>query len=168
MNKNFYIRKKCPITNEKLIPFLNLNEQPLANELKKSFKSKSQNYPLILCYSEKSKIIQLNTVVNPKSLFKKYVWVTNTSKTARKYSEIFFNYAKKYLNNKSQILEIAHNDGTFLKKFSSKGYFCVGVDPAKNILNKNANFINENYFFDYNVSKYIVRKYNKFGKKFKC
>ena len=162
MNKNFYIRKKCPITNEKLIPFLNLNNQPLANELKKSNKGKSYNYPLILCYSEKSKVIQLNTVVNPKLLFKKYVWVTNTSKTARKYSDTFFNFAKKYLNNRSQILEIAHNDGTFLKKFSSKGYFCVGVDPAKNVLNKNINIINENYFFDYNVSKYIVKKYNKF------
>ena len=162
MNKNFYIRKKCPISNEVLIPFLNLKNQPLANELKDSKKNKTINYPLILCYSKKSKILQLNTVINPTILFKKYLWVTNTSQTARVYANTFFKFAKKYLNKKSQILEIAHNDGTFLNKFASKGYFSVGVDPAKNILKKNAEFINENYFFSDKVAKKLVKKYNKF------
>ena len=51
--------------------------------------------------------------------------------------EIFFKYSSKYLkeneSTSTSVLEIASNDGTFLVPFKNKGYFTLGIDPAKNL-----------------------------------
>ena len=70
-------------------------------------------------------------------MFNKYVWVTSTSATARNYAQTFYkNVTEDIQLDKSNdlIIEIASNDGTFLKPFANNGFNKIlGVDPAKNI-----------------------------------
>ncbi len=115
---------------------LDLGEQPPANSLYRSNKKRPLAVPLRLMYCQKCSTVQLGEDVDPEYLFGEYLWVTGTSATAEQYSHEF---AKKALSqvvehNKSPyIVEIASNDGTFLKRFIEKGCKVLGIDPAKNI-----------------------------------
>ena len=129
--------------NENIIPFFDLGEHPLANRLLTKQFDKEFKYPLSLSWCSKCNLVQLNHTVSPEVLFSDYVWVTSTSSSARDYAELFcqkvFSHAKN-IETFSYVLEIASNDGTFLKPFINKGVQVFGVDPAKNIVdiaNKN-------------------------------
>jgi hypothetical protein len=145
MNKNFEKINKCRISgSSNLVKVLDLGLQPLANSLKKNQFDKEQKYPLTLSFCEKSCLLQLNETVKKEILFDNYVWVTSTSATAKNYSEIFYLNATKNVaidKNNELVLEIASNDGTFLKPFVKNGFKKVlGIDPAQNIIelaNKN-------------------------------
>ena len=90
--------------------------------------------------------MQLNETIDKKVLFDRYVWVTGTSKSTQSYANTFADRVISLLNLKQKdfLIEIASNDGTFLKPFLNKGYKNVlGVDPAKNIVEiANMNKIN--------------------------
>ena len=59
---------------------------------------------------------QLSYDVDPKQMFEKYYWVTGTSKVAQNHAKKFKSYIERFSKIKIQsILEIASNDGTFLK-----------------------------------------------------
>ncbi len=128
--------KSCRICrNENLKKFFDLGKQPLANSLPSKPLAKENRYPLALSWCPNCNLVQLNYTVDPKKLFSKYVWVTGTSATTRKYAEQFCHNLIKRTNNprKGYVLEIASNDGTFLKPFMNKKYKVLGIDPAKNV-----------------------------------
>jgi len=129
---------KCRVCdNKKIIPFFDLGEQPLANSLLSKQFEKEKQYPLSLSWCSECNLVQLNHTVNPKVLFSNYVWVTSTSSYAKKYAELFCQNLIDELrisDNRSYVLEIASNDGTFLKPFINKGFAVLGVDPANNIV----------------------------------
>tara|TARA_B100000029_G_scaffold485697_2_gene539288 strand:- start:883 stop:1941 length:1059 start_codon:yes stop_codon:yes gene_type:complete len=76
----------------------------------------------------------LTETVAPELLFKKYVWVTGTSEGARSYSELFCERLSARCQSDSLfVVEVASNDGTFLKRFTERGDRVLGVDPAQNI-----------------------------------
>ena len=129
---------KCRISDsKKLTNILDLGIQPLANSLKKKQFDKEDKYPLSISYCEESSLLQLNETIKKELLFDRYVWVTSTSSTAKNYAKIFYqNVMKEVKLDKSNdlVIEIASNDGTFLKPFINNGYKkVIGVDPAKNI-----------------------------------
>jgi hypothetical protein len=79
-------------------------------------------------------LIQLSCTVDPVHLFSRYVWMTSTSETARQYSERFCEAVIRRVGRiKGFVLEVASNDGTFLKPFAERGFRVLGVDPAENI-----------------------------------
>lgn len=126
----------CRVCGSKdIIGFFDLGEQPLANSLLHSPDEKEDFYPLSLSYCKNCSLIQLNQTVEPEKLFSQYVWVTGTSKTANEFADRFCVELIKRTNKpkKGYILELASNDGTFLKPFQKNGYEILGVDPAKNI-----------------------------------
>lgn len=128
--------KYCRVCKSKdIIEFLDLGKQPFANSLLKSLDEKEIFYPLSLSWCPDCSLVQLNHTAEPTDLFSNYVWVTSTSKTAREHSEFFYNEILSRTQNldKSYIIEIASNDGTFLLPFVQGGYNVLGVDPAKNI-----------------------------------
>jgi len=74
--------------------------------------------------------------VDPEYLFGEYLWVTGTSSTAEEYSGEFVEKALSQVAEYTKpiyAVEIASNDGTFLKRFIEKGCDVLGIDPAKNI-----------------------------------
>lgn len=122
--------------DRRLQPFFNLGKQPLANALLKSSTEKETRYPLSLVWCGTCNLVQLNYTVKPEILFSKYFWVTGTSKAAKEFSEVFFRrLIKRTPHAKSRyVLEVASNDGTFLKPFQNSGFNVLGMDPAKNIV----------------------------------
>ena len=73
-------------------------------------------------------------MVDEKLLFSNYYWVTSTSLTAITHSKFFYDELIKRIKiKKLNVLEIASNDGTFLKPFKFGGHDVLGIDPAKNI-----------------------------------
>ncbi len=127
--------KSCRLCSKSRIEsILNLGAQPPANSLREDKKESLDLIPLVLCRCEDCGTVQLTETVAPDYLFNHYVWVTGTSKGAQQYSQVFCDRLisrsqKKLLS----VIEIASNDGTFLKPFKERGHKVLGVDPAKNI-----------------------------------
>jgi len=121
---------------EDLKPFLDLGKQALANSLIPNPQMEEVEYPLSLVWCPTCTVAQLNYTVNPEQLFSTYVWVTGTSKGANDFSERFCHLLidKTPEPQKGYVLEVASNDGTFLKPFQKRGYEVLGVDPALNIV----------------------------------
>ena len=137
LDNNYKSIKKCRISNSSnLINILHLGDQPLANSLKDIQSGNEIKYPLSISFCEESSLLQLNETINKEILFNLYVWVTGTSAIARNYANIFSKRVIEIgdLNKEDLVVEIASNDGTFLKPFLNKGYSnVIGVDPAKNV-----------------------------------
>lgn len=158
MNKGIERCRACNSTNVEM--FFDLGLQPFANALLHNEKDYEGKYPLSLSFCSDCSLVQLDFTANPAELFSNYFWVTSTSKTAREYASVF---CKKALQNAlssdiKYVLEIASNDGTFLRPFCEDNIEVIGVDPAENI----AKMANEsgvptiNAFFGEDVAKKII------------
>jgi len=145
---------------------LNLGEQPPANSLYRRDEEKPPTVPLRLMFCQQCSTIQLGENVNPEYLFSEYLWVTGTSEIAEQYSNEF---AKKALfqiveqNNSPYVIEIASNDGTFLKRFIENGCKVLGIDPAKNIaeLAEKNGVPTKAAFFTESLAKQLAKKEGK-------
>lgn len=165
MNKKSFEIKFCRVCNKKVVTFFDLGKHPLANSLNLNRNDKEIKYPLKLVFCKNCTTVQLSETVNKNLLFKKYIWNTSISSTAKKFSKIFFEKSEKILNLKKKkknnyILEIASNDGTFLLPFLKKGYKVLGIDPAINIAKiaskKGIKTITD--FFNIKLAKKILKK----------
>ena len=157
---------KCRLCGSKeLQNILELGDQPPANSLRKSLYDTLNSVPLIICRCAKCTTIQLTETVEPEYLFSNYVWVTGTSKGAREYSKIFSERILKKVSKQSDlfVVEIASNDGTFLKHFQEYGHKVLGVDPARNLAAeaKKNGIPTLTSFFSYDVSKQDVNENGK-------
>ena len=127
----------CRISSSRqLDSVLDLGKQPLANSLKNDAVNRESLFPLTLSYCSHSSLLQLNETVDKGILFDNYVWVTGTSEVARTYANQFANRVLDIsgLDPDDLVVEIASNDGTFLKSFVDMSYPNVlGVDPAVNV-----------------------------------
>ena len=156
---------RCRICNSSnLKSIIDLGSQPLANNLQKNFFKKELKIPLKVTFCKVCKTSQLTHTVNPKLLFSKYLWVTKTSSVVKKYSKFFVRKVLKHvkINSKPFILEIASNDGTFLKEFKNQGCKVLGIDPAKNISNKanKSGIKTVSKFFNEETALFIKKNYN--------
>lgn len=129
--------KSCRICkNQSIKEILDLGEQPFANTLLKNLDGKEGFYPLSLSWCPNCNLVQLNHTAQPTDLFSEYLWVTSTSQTAREHAENLYHHilSRTQTLKESYVLEVASNDGTFLKPFVENGFKVLGVDPAKNIV----------------------------------
>jgi hypothetical protein len=166
MNKfNYQTITHCRICGKKeLSDILKLGNQPPANSLRDNFNDKLPLIPLSIVHCGFCKAVQLRETVNPEYLFREYLWVTGTSSMAKTYSFKFCAEVIKHLPKKQLfIVEVASNDGTFLKPFKEFGHKVLGVDPAENL----AQVANEKgvptlpQFFNTDVAKSISENYGK-------
>jgi hypothetical protein len=166
INVNYNNISECRISNsKKLTKILDLGMQPLANSLKKKQFGHEEKYPLSISFCEESSLLQLNETIKKEILFNNYVWVTSTSSTTKNYAQTFYENVTNEIQldkNNDLIIEIASNDGTFLRPFVRNGYKkVIGVDPAKNIsdlANKN-NIKTINNYWSEECSENLLKQY---------
>jgi len=144
-----------------LAPVLDVGRQPLANSLRHDRTEVLPTFPLAICRCDDCGTIQLTETVRPDILFSQYVWVTGTSESARRYSQVFC----ERLVGRSRpgslfAIEVASNDGTFLRRFSERGDRVLGIDPAGNIaaMAEEAGIPTEVSFFGLEVARSIVAR----------
>jgi SAM-dependent methyltransferase len=144
---------------------LDVTTQPPANSLRRSGEPAPPKIPLMLCRCTACGTVQLTETVDPEYLFSHYVWVTGTSAAAHGYAREF---AQKILSRvpagRRKVLEVASNDGTFLKPFLSQGHEVVGVDPAANIAKtaNDAGILTYPRFFGADTAGDVVGKHGLF------
>jgi len=115
--------------------FFDLGSQPPANSLLVKPSDRENSYPLNVVWCGNCSLVQIDYTVDPKKLFSHYVWVTGTSKAAQEYSRRFYNeLVSRAGRKKGFVLEVASNDGVFLRPFIDNNYKVLGVDPAQNIV----------------------------------
>jgi 2-polyprenyl-3-methyl-5-hydroxy-6-metoxy-1,4-benzoquinol methylase len=110
---------------------------PLANSYLKpeDLNKMEQVYPLHAWVAEDSFLVQLEEFESPDHIFSDYAYFSS-------FSESWLRHAKAYtelmierfgFNSKSQVIEIASNDGYLLQYFKEKGIPVLGVEPAANV-----------------------------------
>ncbi len=133
--KNYFCRL-CEA--KKLTKAIDLGKTPLANSFSSTIKKKELLVPLGVDFCNNCFHLQLTHIANPRKMFENYLYVSGTSNVTRTHFKSYGENLKKIFKNKkkTKILDIASNDGTFLKNFESEKFDAYGIDPAKN-LNKN-------------------------------
>ena len=157
---------RCRICqNQKVDLILDLGDQPPANCLYKQNENPPSRVPLRIGRCASCSTIQLLETVNPEQLFSKYVWLTQTAKTAVNYAEVFADRLEKITTGKiCSILEVGSNDGTFLKVLQRRGHKVLGVDPAVNIgeVARESGVPTVSDFFSVNLARDLVKNHQKF------
>ncbi|KKR55419.1 MAG: Methyltransferase type 11, partial [Candidatus Curtissbacteria bacterium GW2011_GWA1_40_24] len=117
--------------------FFDLGDTALANSfLKKEDLGKPEpKYPLKVYFCDNCGLNQLTDVVEPKILFKDYVYFSSDMPVL---PEHFRNYANEVVSNfttstNDLVVEIGSNDGLLLGAIKNLGVKVLGVDPAENI-----------------------------------
>ena len=122
---------------------LDLGAQPLANHLRYPSDPPLDPVPLALMLCSSCSTAQISATVRPEELFGNYFWVTGTSVVARHYSDTFVERVDRVVSGLDGVgevvprfvVEVASNDGTFLRRFLEIGWRVLGVEPAGNIAN---------------------------------
>ncbi len=92
-------------------------------------------YPLHVYVCGHCFLVQLEEYVSPEHIFSEYAYFSS-------YSDTWLQHAKAYtdmiaerfqLNEQSQVVEIASNDGYLLQYFVEKGTPVLGIEPAANV-----------------------------------
>lgn len=151
--------------SQKVDLILDLGDQPPANCLYKQNESPPSRVPLRIGRCASCSTVQLLETINPEQLFSKYVWLTQTAKTAVNYAETFAERLEKvFLGRTCSILEVGSNDGTFLKALQRRGHKVLGVDPASNIgdIARSAGIPTVSDFFGVKLAKELVKELKKF------
>ena len=149
--------------SDDLTEVLFLGDHPLANALKESRNEVERKYPLTLMFCARCSLVQIKETVNKETLFSHYVWVTGTSATAQRFAYDFYDNVCHVVDLKSDdlVIEIASNDGTFLKPFIRNHHKAIGVDPAKNVaqIANEAGVKTVNAFWNVELSRGLVSEH---------
>jgi len=92
-------------------------------------------YPLHALVCSECFLVQLQEYVKPEYIFAEYAYFSSYSTLwvdhARRYCEMI--KARFNLDSKSQVVEIASNDGYLLQHFLPLGVPVIGIEPAANV-----------------------------------
>jgi 2-polyprenyl-3-methyl-5-hydroxy-6-metoxy-1,4-benzoquinol methylase len=117
--------------------FADLGMSPLANSylMPEQLNQMERFYPLHAYVCHKCFLVQLQEFETPEGIFSDYAYFSS-------YSDTFLEHAKSYvemaiecfqLTSKSQVIEIASNDGYLLQYFIERGIPVLGIEPAANV-----------------------------------
>lgn len=139
--------KKTPIGE-------NFNKKKLFNKL--------YNLDFYLC--KNCGLGQIKQVINPKLLYKEYLYVSSTSVELKKHFNDYVKSVLKFtaIKKNDLIIDIGSNDGMLLKRFRANGCKKIlGIEPATKIAklaNKNKIKTINNYFNSSTVKK-LLKEY---------
>ncbi len=134
-----HVRDDCRLCGGSLTKVLDLLETPPANEFVSHdvpwAKIVQDTFPLFLSVCSDCGHVQLPVVVDPRRLFRNYVYVSGTS-------SVFVDHFRRYaedmvsrcgLRPGDLVVDVGSNDGTLLSFFRAAGMRVLGVDPARAI-----------------------------------
>lgn len=92
-------------------------------------------YPLQAYVCHECWLIQVDEYVGGEDIFRHYAYFSSMSSSwlahAASYAEMITQ--RLQLNENSQVVELASNDGYLLQNFLKKGIPCLGIEPATNV-----------------------------------
>jgi hypothetical protein len=118
-------------------PFLKLGDTPLANSYLNLVDEIEEVYPLSVCFCSSCYLVQLSHTISPKTLFSDYAYFSSFSTTFLEHAKEQAEYLVNTLgaDSNSKVLELASNDGYFLKYLKPYHIKTLGIEPATNIAN---------------------------------
>ena len=117
--------------------FVDLGMSPLCESLitEEQLNMMEPFYPLHVFVCEECFLVQLLEYVTPHDIYTEYAYFSSYSDSwlehARRYVEMII--ARFNLSGKSQVVELASNDGYLLRNFVARGIPVLGVEPAANV-----------------------------------
>ena len=130
---------------------------PFANLFPQVASAAPQEHALTLLICESCGLCQLSVLPDLDELYTNYLWTTNSSATVHEHLDALQTRLKKFIGERpNKVIEVASNDGTFLKKFEGEAECLIGIDPARN-LSKHYRGSNIRLFTDF-FSEDLVKK----------
>ena len=119
--------------NTELITLLDLGSVPFVGEFPSRVDLDNQTrWSLQLVFCNKCKLVQTDSLINPKVAFKDYKYLSSVS-LSEYFKEVANVLDKKYNVKGKDILEIGCNDGVLLEPLCELGANAVGVDPSESV-----------------------------------
>ena len=117
--------------------FVDLGSSPLANNYltREETLEAEMFYPLRVLVCDRCFLVQLPVQATPDRIFSDYAYFSS-------YTDSWVRHAKAYtddvverfgLDGRSQVVEIASNDGYLLQHFVARGIPVLGIEPAANV-----------------------------------
>lgn len=117
--------------------FADLGYSPLANTYltAEDLTKPEITYPLHAFVCENCFLVQVHEFESPQHIFGDYPYFSSYSQSWLRHAEAYANMMidKFSLNNTSQVIEVASNDGYLLKYFKARGIPVLGIEPATNV-----------------------------------
>lgn len=117
--------------------FCDLGTMPLANSFAKpgDDPAAEPRYPLRAVVCSRCRLVQLDTVVDPRGIFSRYAYFSSVSDSWLAHARTFCAAMTKRLGlgKRSLVVEAASNDGYLLRNFVEAGIPCLGVEPSANV-----------------------------------
>ncbi|MCG7318923.1 class I SAM-dependent methyltransferase [Brevibacillus laterosporus] len=157
--------KQCRFCNSLLThTFLDLGVSPLANSFipPDCVDDMEPFYPLHAYVCDKCFLVQVGQFELPDQIFHHYLYFSSYSSSwlshAEKYTEMAI--ARFQLNNHSQVIEIASNDGYLLQYFHKHNIRTLGIEPAKNVakISNDKGIPTKADFFGERLAKQLVQE----------
>ena len=129
---------KCRFSGKELKhTFVDLGLSPIANNyLKpKQLSYAEKFYPLHVYVSEDNFLVQVEEFESPEDIFGEYTYFSSYSGALLENAQAYTNEVVERfkLNQASQVMEIASNDGYLLQYFLEKNIPVLGIEPAGNV-----------------------------------
>ena len=138
--------------------FLNLKNQPFANNFKKNFKAKERKFNLSIGLEKKNYLVSISKNLNSKNIYNnKYPYLSSMSLTMKKsFHELSKKIKKEFKPRK--IIEIGSNDGCFARHFKREKIICI--EPCGNLakITKKLGYETYNKFWDSKLINIIKSK----------
>lgn len=130
-----------------------LNAYPEAGE----DHSKYPHCPIDLVWNQHSCLLQNLQTVNRSALYDEYWYLSGLNPAMVKHLREVVRIAKKFvdLNSGDVVLDIASNDGTLLRQYSSSSIRTVGYDPAKNLKEEAQKGVSHHYPFCFDSCHFL-------------
>ena len=156
--------KNCK--KRKLKKILDIGSQPISSVYYKKKQNKLKKYSLNLYKCQACDLVQFSKLAPLDDMYgTTYGYRTSLSKYMVDHMKKKYNFLIKsnYLKNKSSILDIGSNDGTFLNFFAKKGHKMnlFGIDPSsikfKKFYSKKINLVSD-YFSKKKIDRYYLNQ----------
>ncbi len=124
------------IKRSEIKPFMSFGKMPIANGfLKQENFEKEFFFEMNVGFDENLGLFQLMEHPKPEMMFNEnYPFFTQSSNFMVNHFKDYSNWVKKnFFKNKSRIIEIGSNDGTFLQNFLNDDIDIYGFEPSKNV-----------------------------------